>query len=73
MELHCLIASDGSPCGEESASEVSSYSEHDKKIYDQGKLDEDGNWIAWDTAKYELTGECQCFLSEGKNNCDREC
>lgn len=72
-ELHCLIASDGSPCGEESGVGVCSYSEHDKKIYDQGKLDEDGNWIAWDTAKYELTGECQCFLSEGKNNCDREC
>jgi len=72
-ELHCDIASDGSPCGEESGVGMCSYSDKDKKIYENGRLDSEGNWIAWDKELFELTGECNCFLSEGKQNCDQEC
>ena len=72
-ELHCPIASDGSPCGEESGVGTCVYSDHDQRIYDAGALNGEGDWIAWDKKKFELIGECQCFLSEGNKNCDQKC
>ena len=37
------------------------------------KLNEDGDWIAFDHSKVELYGQCSCFLTEGTHNCDMEC
>ena len=72
-ELSCKIASDGSPCGEESGVGKCSYTDRDQQIYDAGALNSEGDWIAWQKSKFEIIGQCDCFLSEGKDNCDQVC
>ena len=71
-ELHCDIASDGTACGEGTGVGKCVYTDEQKEQLDNGSYDADGNWIAFDNV-FELNGQCDCFLSEGKKNCDQEC
>lgn len=71
-ELHCHIASDGSACGEASGVGKCVYTDEQQHQLDTGTIDEDGNLIAFYNV-FEINGECNCFLSEGKKNCDQEC
>ena len=40
---------------------------------DNGYIDQQGNLIAFDGTHFEILGECNCYLTEGKRNCDQEC
>lgn len=71
-ELHCHIASDGSACGELTGVGKCVYTEEQQEQLDSGTYDSDGNLIAFNNV-FEINGKCDCFLSEGKKNCDQEC
>ena len=72
-ELHCLVASDGTACGEASGVGRCDYTDKEKAILSTGTKDEEGNLVAYASNKFQIDGECNCFLSEGKENCDQEC
>lgn len=63
-ELHCSIASDGSPCGIASGAGVCKYTKETLADLENGP---------YTTQMYEIAGECECFNSEGTSNCDQEC
>ena len=71
-ELHCPIASDGSPCAENLDMGKCSYTSSQKSIIENAQIDSEGNKLAFDPV-WAIEGECQCFLSEGTRNCDIEC
>ena len=72
-ELHCLVASDGTACGEASGVGRCDYTDKEKAILATGTKDEEGNLVAYASNKFQIDGECKCYLSEGKENCDQEC
>ena len=72
-ELQCPVAADGTACGEEMGVGKCVYSEKDQKKIDNGYIDQQGNLIAFDGTHFEILGECNCYLTEGKRNCDQEC
>lgn len=72
-ELRCPIASDGTACGEASDAGKCVYSDRDLQIMKTGVPDDDGNIVAFSN-RFDLNGQCDCFLSEGNSgNCDQVC
>lgn len=71
-ELHCQMASDNTPCGEGSGIGRCVPTAKEQAMIDNGR-EEDGHIIAYEKRMVQLEGECQCFLSEGVDNCDQEC
>lgn len=63
-ELHCSMSSDGSPCGEKTGVGICEFTTEQKNQLQQGP---------YPFEMIELEGECNCFLAEGKSNCDQEC
>lgn len=63
-ELHCSMSSDGSPCGEKTGVGICEFTAEQKSQLQQGP---------YPFEMIELEGECNCFLAEGKSNCDQEC
>ena len=63
-ELHCSIASDGSPCGVASGAGVCKYTKETEEQLAVGPYEQN---------MYEIGGECECFNSEGTSNCDQQC
>jgi hypothetical protein len=72
-ELQCPIAADGTACGEEMGVGKCVYTDEDQKKVDNGFINDEGNLIAFDGSHFEILGECDCYLTEGKRNCDQEC
>ena len=72
-ELHCLIASDGTPCGEGLGVGKCVPNDNDQRMIDNGVINDNGDLIAFDKPQSELRGVCNCFVTEGTRNCDQEC
>ena len=72
-ELQCPIAGDGSACGEASGVGKCDYTAADKETLKTGIVDDEGNFVAFSN-RFEIKGQCDCFLSEGNSgNCDQLC
>jgi len=72
-ELHCAMGADGTPCGEGKGIGICVPTEKEKAIISAGIKNEEGDYIAYNGQMIQIEGECQCFLSDGKDNCDQEC